>query len=181
VSEASTPIQNQAAQNTVEPWLRGTHTEVDAVRRAVIHALELAEEDIAKWCGGLSDEELNATLPGLPSVAFQVRHIARSIDRLLSYAEGHQLDATQITAMKAELEPGANKAELFAEFAAGIADAKSRVLAFSADDYNNERGVGKKMLPTTVGGLLVHLADHSQRHVGQAVTTAKVIRVGVRG
>jgi len=30
-------------------------------------------------------------------------------------------------------------------------------------------------LPTTVGGLLVHVADHTQRHVGQAVTTAKVI------
>jgi hypothetical protein len=26
----------------VEPWLRGTLTEVDAVRRGVLHALELA-------------------------------------------------------------------------------------------------------------------------------------------
>jgi hypothetical protein len=31
------------------------------------------------------------------------------------------------------------------------------------------------MLPTSVGGLLVHCADHTQRHVGQAVTTAKVV------
>jgi len=30
-------------------------------------------------------------------------------------------------------------------------------------------------LPTTVGGLLVHVADHTQRHVGQAVTTAKIV------
>jgi hypothetical protein len=31
-----------------------------------------------------------------------------------------------------------------------------------------------------VGGLLVHCAEHTQRHVGQAVTTAKVV-VGMRG
>jgi hypothetical protein len=34
--------------DTQEPWLRGTHTEGDAVIRAVLHALELADEDIAK-------------------------------------------------------------------------------------------------------------------------------------
>ena len=160
----------------VEPWLRGTHGELDAVRRAVMHALELAEEDIDKWCGELSDEELNAALPGVAPVAFHVRHIARSIDRLLSYAEGQQLDGSQISAMKAELEPGATHAELFAEFKSGIASAKARVLAISPENYNDERGVGKKMLPTTVGGLLVHVADHAQRHVGQAVSTAKVLR-----
>jgi hypothetical protein len=31
-------------------------------------------------------------------------------------------------------------------------------------------------LPTSVGGLLVHVADHTQRHVGQAITTAKIVR-----
>lgn len=35
-----------------------------------------------------------------------------------------------------------------------------------------------KKLPTTVIGLLVHIAEHAQRHVGQAVITAKL--VGVR-
>jgi uncharacterized damage-inducible protein DinB len=38
-----------------------------------------------------------------------------------------------------------------------------------------ERHVGKKQLPTSVGGLLVHVADHTQRHVGQAITTAKIV------
>jgi uncharacterized damage-inducible protein DinB len=31
-------------------------------------------------------------------------------------------------------------------------------------------------MPTTVAGLLVHVADHAQRHVGQAITTAKIVR-----
>ena len=43
-----------------EPWLRGTLAEVDAVRRQVLHALELAGEDVARWCGGLSDDEMHA-------------------------------------------------------------------------------------------------------------------------
>jgi hypothetical protein len=31
-------------------------------------------------------------------------------------------------------------------------------------------------MPTTIGGALVHVAEHTQRHVGQVVITAKVLR-----
>ncbi len=88
----------------VEPWLRGTRMEVDAVRRGVIHALELASEDVAKWCEGLSDEEMEARPLGLPSVGFQLRHMARSLDRLLTYAEGQQLSERQMAALRTEME-----------------------------------------------------------------------------
>src|SRR4051812_29009265 len=103
-----------------EPWLRGTHDDVSAVPRAVLHALELAAEDIEKWCGGLSDEELNATPHGLAPVAFHVRHIARSIDRLLTYAEGRELNAAQMAALKSEMEGGATRADLFEELKQGL-------------------------------------------------------------
>ena len=164
----------------VEPWLRGTLGDVDAVARGVLHALELAEEDVEKWCGGLNDEEMNARPFGLAPVAFHLRHIARSLDRMLSYAEGAQLDATQMTALRTELDAGATRDEVMAEFAAGLRSAAQRVRAFSPEQYNAARGVGRAGLPTTVGGLLVHCADHTQRHVGQAVTTAKVV-VAMRG
>jgi len=74
-------------ERVVEPWLRGTLTEVEPVRRAVLHALELAGEDVERWCEGLSEEEMFARPFGLPPVAFQLRHIVRSLDRLLTYAE----------------------------------------------------------------------------------------------
>jgi hypothetical protein len=61
------------------------------------------------------------------------------------------------------------------EFAEGIEVAVTRVLGISSESYGQVRAVGRKKLPTTVGGLLVHCADHTQRHVGQAVTTAKVV------
>ena len=85
-----------------EPWLRGTLGEVPAVPRAVLHALELAKEDIQRWCGHLSDDQLNARPGGIAPVVFHVRHIARSLDRLLTYAEGGQLSAEQLAALKAE-------------------------------------------------------------------------------
>lgn len=159
----------------VEPWLRGTLTEVDAVRRAVLHALELAREDVERWTANLSDAELEAQPLGLPSVGRQMRHMVRSLDRLLTYAEGRQLSAEQMDALSSEMDASASRETLFAEFAAGLGTSMARVRAILPESYGEARGVGRKMLPTTVGGLLVHCADHTQRHAGQLVTTAKVI------
>jgi uncharacterized damage-inducible protein DinB len=174
----------------IEPWMRGTHGELDVVRRAVMHALELAEEDVAKWCGGLSDEEMfrrpdelahpaergrSAGTPGLAPVAFHLRHMARSLDRLLTYAEGRMLDESQLAGLKTELEGSGTAAEVMREFREGVERAKARVVSFAPERYAEERGIGRKRLPTTVGGILIHCAEHTQRHVGQAVTTAKVV------
>jgi uncharacterized damage-inducible protein DinB len=159
----------------VEPWLRGTRTEVDAVVRGTLHALDLADEDMTKWCAGLTDAEINARPFGLSPLAFHLRHIARSLDRLLSYAEGTQLDATQMAALRTELDPGATRDAVLAELRAALRASTVRILAFSPEQYNAPRGVGRAALPTTVAGLLVHCADHTQRHIGQAVTTAKLL------
>jgi hypothetical protein len=43
--------------------------------------------------------------------------------------------------------------------------------------YLETRGVGRRRLPTTVLGLLVHIAEHTQRHVGAIIATSKVVRV----
>ncbi len=110
-----------------EPWLRGTLTDVAAVPRAVLHALELAKEDLQRWCGSLSDDELNARPDGVASVAFHIRHIARSIDRLLSYAEGKQLDDDQIAALKTELNADARSGDLFAELEAALERSAMRI------------------------------------------------------
>jgi uncharacterized damage-inducible protein DinB len=158
-----------------EPWLRGTLTEVPAVPRAVLHALELASEDLHRWCGGLSDSELNAKPAGVAPVAFHLRHIARSLDRLLTYAEGAALSESQIAAMKTELDPRATGEEVFSELDAALSRSAARVRALASGDFAAPRSVGKKQLPTTLGGLLVHVADHTQRHAGQAITTAKLV------
>jgi uncharacterized damage-inducible protein DinB len=159
-----------------EPWLRGTLTDVPAVARGVLHALELASEDLHRWCGNLSDAQLTARPAGVPPVAFHLHHIARSLDRLLTYAEGHALNSEQLVALQSELAPIATSNELFHELDAAFNHAQPRIRSLSQIDMATPRTVGRNQLPTTVGGLLVHIADHTQRHVGQAITTAKIAR-----
>jgi len=159
----------------VEPWLRGTLTEFSAVPRQILHALELAAEDIELWCAGLSDAEMETRPFGIAPVGFHLRHIARSLDRLLSYAEGDQLSPAQLTGLSTELTAPLDAAATLVEFREGISLAMQRVIAISSDTYDEPRFVGRKRLPTTVGGLLVHCAEHTQRHVGQAITTAKAV------
>jgi uncharacterized damage-inducible protein DinB len=159
-----------------EPWLRGTHADLPAAIRAVVHTLELCREDLDQHCGSLSDAELNTRPAMVAPVAFHLRHIVRTLDRLLTYAEGQQLSAAQLAALKAELDPGATREALFSEFHAGLDAALMRIRAFAGADLEQPRAVGRKALPTSVGGLLVHCADHTQRHTGQAVTTAKIVR-----
>lgn len=158
-----------------EPWLSGTLAEEPVVARAVLHALELAKEDVYRWIDTLTGADLHEQPHGITSIAFHLRHIVRSLDRLLTYAEGNQLSSDQIVALKTESDPEASRDELFAEFDEGMQQATQRIRALGKTNLDQQRGVGKKQLPTTVGGLLVHCADHTQRHVGQIVTTAKVL------
>ena len=165
----------KAATSQPEPWLRATKQEVPAVPRAVLHALELAQEDLQRWCHDFTDAELQTSPLGLPPLAFHLRHIPRSMDRLLTYAEGRALSSQQLADLKSESDAPTAASELFAGVAASFATAEKRILALASADYESARTVGKKALPTTVGGLLVHIADHTQRHVGQAITTAKLL------
>jgi len=161
--------------NPIEPWLRGTLMEYDAVRRQVLHALELAAEDVERWCWGLSDEEMEARPFGVASVGFHLRHIARSLDRLLTYAEGRELSGLQLAALSTELSAPPNAAAVLSEFRTLIPLASHRVKSFEPEVFEEPRVVGRKRLPATVGGLLVHCAEHTQRHVGQAITTARIV------
>src|SRR5258707_1498708 len=103
----------------VEPWLRGTLAEVDTVRRGVLHALELAREDVARWCGDLTAGQLEARPFGLPSVGFQMRHMVRSLDRLLRYAEGRKLTDGQLGALERGMQPSGSRGRAFGGFGGG--------------------------------------------------------------
>jgi uncharacterized damage-inducible protein DinB len=76
--------------------------------------------------------------------------------------------------MKNEIDPRANGREVMAELDAGLIRADARIRAFARIDLEAKRSLGRKALPTTVGGLLVHVAEHTSRHVGQVVITAKL-------
>ncbi len=155
--------------------MSGTHFDIPACGRAVLHALELAKEDITRWTAGLDDSEIHAHPFGLPSVAFHLRHIARSIDRLLSYAEGKQLSGEQLAALKGEQQGSESSAALMAEFQAALQNAEGRIRILATADLETSRGIGRKELPASLGGALIHVADHTQRHAGQVITTSKLL------
>ncbi len=113
-------------------------------------------------------------------MAFHLRHIAGSLDRLLSYAENQPLSEKQKQQLAAEMSADGVKEEILADFEHGMAQAETRIRAINPAHWPEFRGVGRKQLPTTVAGLLIHCADHTQRHVGQTITTAKVL-VALRG
>ena len=173
-----------AAAPYIEPWLCGTHSDVPAAGRAVLHALELALDDLTKWTAGLTGAEIHSQPLGLPSIAFLLRHIAGSVDRILTYAEGGQLSAVQLATLKAEgdrTEQGGegnreSLAALLAKVESAFTRAAERIRELATADLDTPRVVGRKQFPTSIGGALVHVADHTQRHAGQVVTTAKVLR-----
>jgi len=162
-----------------EPWLRGTHTDVPAAGRAVLHALDLALDDLTKWTAGLTDAEVHAAPLGLTPIAYHLRHLARSTDRILTYAEGEQLSSEQLAALKAEQGSEGKQeslAELLAEVEVAFTDAADRIRVLATANLDTPRFVGRKQLPTSIGGAMIHVADHTQRHVGQVVTTAKTLK-----
>ena len=161
-----------------EPWLRGTLSDIPPVPRALLHSLEMAEEDTAKWCRGLDDREMHARPFQLPSVAFQLRHIARSLDRFCCYAEGKPLTQEQLADLAGEMNGTGTTESIFKELTESLANTRKRLEAIIQKPLDQPISIGRKALPTSIGGLLVHAAEHTQRHLGQAITTAKVIAAG---
>ncbi len=170
-SSASTPY--------TEPWLRGTHSDVPAAGRAVLHALELSLDDLTLWTAGLTDAEIHSQPLGLTSIAFHLRHIAGSTGRILTYAEGGLLSREQLAALSSEQHGEGNPeslSELLAAVEAAFNDAAGRIRVLSTADLDTPRFVGRKRFPASIGGAMIHVADHTLRHTGQIVTTAKVLK-----
>jgi hypothetical protein len=144
-----------------EPWLRGPIPGVDPLTAPVLYAFIQAREDLAKYTENVAAEQLWAS-----GVGFHIRHIARSTDRLTGYLQGRMPEQL------GDGEPGASREELLAELDSAFKRAELVVRSIDPATLRDPREVGRKRLPTTVIGLLTHIAEHTQRHVGQAITAA---------
>ena len=160
-----------------EPWLRGPAPGVSPLVAPILFTFQQAREDLAACTEGLTTEQLWATPFGFGSVGFHLRHIAGSTCRLFAYLEGKQLSDSQRAALEDEKRPGASRQELLAELGAAFRRAEEIVRAVDPATLAEVREVGRKRLPASVIGLLTHIAEHTQRHVGQAISAAKLARV----
>lgn len=159
-----------------EPWLRGPLADVSPLLTPTLHAYQQAREDLARWTSTLTVEQLWRTVGDIPSVGFQLRHIAGSVDRLTTYLKGENLSEAQLTTLRQEAHTRADHSELLNEVEAALASSEVVIRTLPLESLSDIRAVGRQALPTTVMGLVVHLAEHTQRHVGQAITTAKLVR-----
>jgi uncharacterized damage-inducible protein DinB len=164
-----------------EAWLRGPIQGVDEYLQPAAHALAQAREDIGIATTGVSLEQLWTRPNDAASLGYHLRHLAGSLDRLLTYARGVQLDDRQQAALKIEMEPGNppdDVTHLVQQARSAIDAALAQIRATRREELLEPRTVGRKALPSTVLGLLFHAAEHTTRHVGQAITTAKVVSGG---
>ncbi len=77
-------------------------------------------------------------------------------------------------ALAAEKFPaGLSREELLADLNDAFHDAEAVIRSIDPATLADVRTVGRQRLPTTVIGLLTHIAEHTQRHVGQAIAAAK--------
>jgi uncharacterized damage-inducible protein DinB len=165
--------------SSIEVWLRGVPVpDVPALLQPVAHSLLQCREELTAALAGLTPDQLWQRPNGAASIGFHARHASGSLDRLLTYARGESLSRAQMAALAVEETPDLASdaaAALAAGFDAAVERALVQLRATSEATLLEPRRVGRAGLPSTVLGLLFHAAEHTQRHVGQLVTTAKVI------
>lgn len=162
-----------------EAWLRGPVEGVPVELMPAAHSLLDAVEEVESAVTDLDVESLWLRPGGAASIGFHLRHSSGSIRRLLTYTRGEALDPEEIAAIRTEGEPGASPVgamDLLADLREAIDTALDRYRRTDPDELDQPRKVGRAGLPSTTRGLLFHLADHTRRHAGQVVTTAKIVR-----
>lgn len=160
---------------TPEPWLSGTLSGVHPLLAALLYSFQHARADLAKWTQDLSSEDLSRSVLGLAPVSFHIRHIAGSVDRLLTYARGEQLSAAQMSALRDEAGTGLSRDELLQLLDGELERAAAIVQGLDPRRLGEIREIGRKRIPVPLATLLVHIAEHTQRHVGEAIVTAKTV------
>jgi len=162
-----------------ELWLRGPVSGVPKGLQPVAHALLQAQEEVEALLDGFPEHLLWERPGGAASAAFHLQHMAGVVDRLFTYARGESLDDRQLAALAAEgtrPDQGVRGADLVEAFGSQVARAIDQLCATDEGTLSDACEVGRKRLPSTVGGLLFHAAEHTQRHVGQLLVTVRVVQ-----
>jgi hypothetical protein len=164
-----------------EAWQRGPVPGFEPLLMPVVHALIQVREDLTRLVATVPDAIVWERPGGAASIGFHVRHTGGALDRLLTYARGEALTDAQRAYARGEGvagDPPASLASVVAEVDAIIDRALDQLRATPASSLLDERKVGRAGLPSNVLGLLFHAAEHATRHVGQAITTAKILTRG---
>ena len=161
----------------LEVWLRGPLPGVPPLLQPVAHALLQAREELTAALAGFPPALLNERPGGGASVGFHLQHLAGVLDRLFTYARAEALSTDQLIALAAENPPLVLGPEavpqLVRRFTVQVELALNQLRTTTEASLTEHRGVGRAKIPSTVIGLLVHAAEHTTRHLGQLLVTAR--------
>ena len=158
-----------------EVWLRGPIEGYDALVMPAVHALLQVREDLHRLLATVPEAHVWQRPGGAASIGFHLRHTGGALDRLLTYARGQSLSDAQKQLLRTEEEPGEPLAGIVRGVDQAIDAALDQLRTTTADMLPTRRSVGRAELPATLGGLVFHAAEHSTRHLGQAITTARIL------
>lgn len=159
----------------MEYWLRGPVEGIPALLQPVAHALLQAREEINLAVAGFPLEKLWEKPAGQASVGFHLQHLAGVLDRLFTYAREEGLSEAQFAFLKAEGVAAEISIEtLLQRFNRQVDLALDQLASTDPGSLTAAREVGRNKLPSTVIGLLTHAAEHTMRHTGQLLVTAKI-------
>ena len=161
-----------------EVWQRGPVAGYEPLLMPVVHALIQVREDLESLVPLIPSKNVWLRPGGAASIGFHIRHTGGALDRLFTYARGELLTDAQRTSLREEGtagDPPASLDSVVADVGKIIDRALKQLADTPKESLLDERKLGRAGLPTTVLGLLFHAAEHSTRHVGQAITTAKIV------
>ncbi|MBF9221681.1 DinB family protein [Hymenobacter ruricola] len=168
------------APQPLEVWLRGPLPGVPALLQPVAHALLQAREELTAALHDFPPALLNERPAGVASVGFHLQHLAGVLNRLLTYARAEALTDSQFADFHAEVPPLPIEPEavqrLVARFSQEVDAALAQLQTTDVATLAEGRGVGRAQVPSTVIGILTHAAEHTTRHLGQLLVTAKWVR-----
>jgi uncharacterized damage-inducible protein DinB len=161
----------------LEVWLRGPLPDVPPLLQPVAHALLQARDEVEAALAGFPDALLWDRPAGIASVGFHLQHLEGVLDRLLTYARAKALTDGQLATLRCEGEPddALTTDALVRAFGQQVDRALAQIRSTNEATLLDARGVGRQQIPSTVLGLLVHAAEHTTRHVGQLLVTARVV------
>lgn len=159
-----------------EPWLRGPMEMAPAGTAGVLRAFQQVAEDLPRFTAGIAQDQLWAQPAGLSTIGFQLKHIAGSLDRLTTYFKGGRLSEAQLQALSEEHTPGAALPELLRGAFDALEHAFNQVGRLRQTEFRQTCYIGRERIPVTAIDLAIHMAEHTQRHLGQLIVLCRLAK-----
>ena len=168
---------NKPTQN-LEVWMRGPIAGLIPLLQPVAHAILQAREEVNLMMIDFPEELIWEKPSGVASVAFHLQHLAGVLDRIFTYANNQILneDQLELLALESDNSQYLSVKGLLTRFNNQVNKALTQLKNTEEKTLLEFRGIGRKQIPSNQLGLLFHVAEHTQRHVGQLSVTIRILK-----